>query len=255
MTAPELESAPSVHDDTTIPGGRQTIVLHDFGDVTLLVGTGETQQPVLTSSSTLRLASPVWRAMFGQRWAESESSEVPFPDDDVEAMLLVLRIAHLRFQELPQKHGISFNSLLNLAFVCDKYDLVRMVRPFLDLHCWAQPFLHMTDPKTCQPAWLFIAWTFGYSESFDALAKRLVRAVATSDMDGRTIVGVTGGPELQAGTLPPDILGVQPLFHDQYELLSRSICRYWDLYGEGNNMQSLCYSVLYMLSRLLCSVH
>jgi hypothetical protein len=97
--------------------------------------------------------------MFEARWAESEASEIALRDDDMDAMLLVLRIAHLRFHDLPKK--LEFGPLLNLAVVCDKYDLVRMVRPFLDLHGWAKPHDYHQG-KSWYPSWLFVAWTFGY---------------------------------------------------------------------------------------------
>jgi hypothetical protein len=128
---------------------RPTIVMHDFGDVTLLIGPEENEQPVLASIATLRLASPVWKAMFGTRWAECEASEIPLPDDDVDAMILVLRIAHLRFHELPGERRLSSKALLNLSIVCDKYDLVRLVRPFLDLYVYLGYRMYRI-PKTTQ---------------------------------------------------------------------------------------------------------
>lgn len=154
-----------------------TIVLHDSGDITLLVGSGKVQQPVLVSSPVLQIASPVWKAMCGEHWKESEAHEIPLPDDDVEAMLIVLRIVHLKFHDLPEKKGMSFNTLYKLAIVCDKYDLVQVVRPFLDLHCWAQSYIYPTHTRSHHPAWLFVAWTFGYTESFEALACDMVNTV------------------------------------------------------------------------------
>ena len=82
---------------------QQTIVLHDGGDVMLLVGrAGNVQQPIQASKTAISLASSVWKAMFSRAWAEHEASEIPLIEDDVEAMLLVFRIAHLRFQDLPK---------------------------------------------------------------------------------------------------------------------------------------------------------
>ncbi|KAF1951019.1 hypothetical protein CC80DRAFT_509154 [Byssothecium circinans] len=160
----------------SIPNGtvwilQPTIELCHNADVTLLLG--EEEQPVRVSIGTLGTASPVWKAMFERHWSESEAAEVAFPDDDVEAMLLVLRIAHLRFHEIPKKKGLSFGSLLNLAVVCDKYDVVHLVRPFLDLYCWAQDYEYPFYTGPGYPAWLFIAWSFGYPDSFDKLARHL----------------------------------------------------------------------------------
>ncbi len=193
--------------DTTA-SGHPTIVLHEHGDVTLLLGAAEDQKTVRVSAATLQLASPVWKAMLGGQWVESEASEIPLPDDDVEAMLLVLRIAHLRFYEIPKKNGLSFESLLRLAVVCDKYDLVRLVRPFLDLHCWAQPYAFSTGSTKYHPDWLFIAWTFGYHESFDQLARHLaLTASIRSPFFGFDKTFQTETLQPIGTNLPPDILG------------------------------------------------
>jgi len=52
-------------------------------------------------------------------------------------MLIVLCVPHLRFHELPKKNGLTRDALLALAVVCDQYDIVPLVRPFLDLYGWA----------------------------------------------------------------------------------------------------------------------
>ena len=144
----ELDSEKS---QTESSDPRKTIQLYDGGDVVLQIGPEEQPQPVLVSKLAIALASPVWKAMFErQQWAESTADEIPFPEDDIEAMLIVLRIAHLRFQELPGKHGLSLQAMLNLAVVCDKYDLVKVVRPFLDLHRWTEfpvPSLKLTKGR------------------------------------------------------------------------------------------------------------
>ncbi|KAF2005103.1 hypothetical protein P154DRAFT_571317 [Amniculicola lignicola CBS 123094] len=94
---------------------RSTITLHDHGDVTLLIGTGEEQQPVFVSKGTMQLASPIWRAMFDGPWSENQADMIPFPDDDVDAMLLVLRIAHLRFHEIRENNKPSIDQVFQLA--------------------------------------------------------------------------------------------------------------------------------------------
>jgi hypothetical protein len=54
------------------------------------------------------------------QWTESVAAEIPFPKDDPEAILTVLRIAHLQFNSIPKIQTRS--SLYQLAIICDKYD-------------------------------------------------------------------------------------------------------------------------------------
>ena len=91
------------------------------------------QKIFVVSSAVMRNASPVWRTMFDPQghFMESQRSlthgEMDFPEDDPDALLCVLRIAHLQFQKIPET--LNYTELLNLAIVCDKYDTVAIVRP------------------------------------------------------------------------------------------------------------------------------
>ena len=94
------------------------------------------QETLVVSSAVMRIASPVWRTMFDPqgRFMESQRSsthgEVDFPEDDPDALLCILRIAHLQFRKIPET--LNFAELLNLAIICDKYDTVAIVRPVSD---------------------------------------------------------------------------------------------------------------------------
>ena len=91
------------------------------------------QETFVVSSAVMRIASPVWRTMFDPQghFMESQCSfthgEMDFPEDDADALLCVLRIAHLQFRTLPKT--LDYAQLLNLAIICDKYDTVAIVRP------------------------------------------------------------------------------------------------------------------------------
>jgi hypothetical protein len=186
---------------------QRTIVLHDKGDAILLVGPGDSPQPILVSKTAMSMASPVWKAMFDrQRWTESSATEIPFPDDDVDAMLIVLRIAHLRFSDLPSEKPFKLRDLLQLAVLCDKYDVVKLVRPFLDLHHWTRGLIPNVETRiNCHPSWLFIAWTFGYKDTFVALAKHLVSTLALDSEQGVATFGKP--PEEFPNEMPPGLLG------------------------------------------------
>lgn len=98
---------------------QPSTVLDPAGDVQLSTET----QTFLVSSKVMCLASPVWRAMFDPQgpWAK-RSSTGPFslPEDDPDALLTILRIAHLHFSDLPDAL-VVYQHLLQLAVLCDKY--------------------------------------------------------------------------------------------------------------------------------------
>lgn len=94
------------------------------------------QETLIVSSVVMRIASPVWRTMFDPHghFIESQCSsthgEMDLPEDDPDALLCVLRIAHLQFRKVPKT--LKYADLLNLAIICDKYDTVAIVRPVSD---------------------------------------------------------------------------------------------------------------------------
>lgn len=201
-------------------GRQQTIVLYDGGDVTLIVGKADgIQQPIQASKTAMSLASPVWKAMFSQAWAEHDAPEIPLPEDDIEAILLVLRIAHLRFEDLPKKEHLTFSRLLDLAVICDKYDLVCLVEPFLDLNQWARPWLPIGTLKHCRPELLFIAWTFGHSESFNMLAKHFTMLLRV-EADGAPLISGQQPPE----HMPPGLLGKFVATFRQHSNCASTLC-------------------------------
>jgi hypothetical protein len=65
-------------------------------------------------------------------------SEIRFPDDDCDAFVLILRIAHFQISYLPDK--LSQQELLELAVLTDKYELQTAVRMSLDFKRWMEPY-------------------------------------------------------------------------------------------------------------------
>ncbi|PSN61216.1 hypothetical protein BS50DRAFT_156350 [Corynespora cassiicola Philippines] len=162
-----------------------TITLHSSGDITQLIGTGEYQQPVIAASAILRKASPVWNAMYTGSWSESTNSEIQFPDDDVNTMLIVLNIAHLNFKGIPRARGLSLETLVQLCVICDEYDTLPIARPFLDLYNWARDdytdWENEIEDHFYYNEWLFVSQTLGYKESFLAVAKDLILTMSIDD--------------------------------------------------------------------------
>ncbi|KAK0516482.1 hypothetical protein JMJ35_001085 [Cladonia borealis] len=146
-----------------------------------------TQQTFLVSSAVMRIASPVWRIMFDPQghFMESQRSlthgDVDFPEDDPDALLCILRIAHLQFRKIPET--LDYAKLLNLAIICDKYDTVALVRPWVAK--WEEQTKALAWNTGCE-GYLFIAWTFGDSPTYEKLAKPLVYD-STSDKAGRLL--------------------------------------------------------------------
>ena len=139
---------------------KSTIFLHDNADVVMLT-IGKKKLSVAASRTVLTILSPVFKAMLtgGFREAGATISQIPLPDDDPDALLLLLRIAHLKFKDLPDT--LSFRALYKLAVVCDKYDAAGVFRPFWDFY--VAPFLSCIEEQGYEE-WLYIAWTFGIED-------------------------------------------------------------------------------------------
>ena len=177
-----------------------TIYLDSLGDLRLLVKDADDEWTTLiVSSSAMCLASPVWRAMLNptSHFREAERQQIEFPDDDLDALLIVLRVAHLKFRELPD--SLSFKGLVKLAVVCDKYDTMGVVRRWLPQ--WLAPWYK----KSCSPGyeeWLSIVWTTGDNATFRTTTKHLIESC---DMDTAGRLCHRGKPF--AVSIVPDMIG------------------------------------------------
>ncbi|KAB5514896.1 hypothetical protein GE09DRAFT_1264300, partial [Coniochaeta sp. 2T2.1] len=94
------------------------------GDVVLV--TGKTQRRLRVHSLIANRASPVLNAMLGpsfregQQLATNGSTEIPLPEDDADAMEIILNVIHCRNDEV--KKILSPGELLRVAIACEKYD-------------------------------------------------------------------------------------------------------------------------------------
>ena len=171
------------------------ISLHEDGGRTIMVGEKDDGQRIYKVSPTaMAMASPIWKAMFNPVSGFRESNPdtvVEFPGDDPDVMLILLRIAHLQFSEVPK--SITFACLAELAVLCDKYDTVSLVQPFIEN--WMSPWTLLCLESGYED-WLFIAWTFGCQQIFDRLAESLVLSTSAGDLD-----------LLFCDEMPPEIIG------------------------------------------------
>lgn len=147
--------------------------LHDPGDLRLRVGPEGQHTIFVVLSSSVRLASPVFHSMLNPHspFMEGHSlgREFSFPEDDALSFYILLLIAHIQFSKLPEI--LSTKELFSLSVVCDKYDAVSTVRPWLDR--WiAHAGQKDNDPLQVQ-LWLFIAWVAGDTAAFQLYNRNL----------------------------------------------------------------------------------
>lgn len=170
------------------------------GDLKLLLQHREEWVTFQVSSKAMSLASPVWRAMLDPngpfRESQSDNSEIIFPDDDPEALLILLSAAHLRFQEVP-KH-LSFERLLNVCVLCDKYDCITLVRPWI--FEWKVRQIVPTDWELYEE-WLFIAWTMGDEATFKRVGRSMILRATTDES------GAFNDTRLSKLEMPPGFVG------------------------------------------------
>jgi hypothetical protein len=181
------------------PEDENSITIDPYGDRSLIIGDGKNQKRFLVSSNAMRLASPIWKSMFTGPYKEGTAKEIPFPEGKPDAFLITLQIAHLRFADLPSL--LDFQGLVNLAIVCDEYDMVPTVCPFLAK--WITPLEPLAN-KIGFEEWLFVAWTFGYPKIFEQLSRRLVLCARTN-ADGQCLNETM--KVLDDCSMPPGIIG------------------------------------------------
>ena len=181
---------------------NSTIQLDPSGDLSLLVG--DQQKNVLVSSVALSLASPVWRAMLNPQHgfleAVSTNRTISWPEDNTKTCLILLRICHLRFSEVPQT--ISLHDFLNICIFCDKYDTVTLIRPWVSK--WQEDLMPSLIPKDYDQ-WLFISWTIGDDITFEDIVKTLV--LESESREAGECISSSGVALEQ--NMPPGIVGKQ----------------------------------------------
>lgn len=152
----DTEAAETIH---VVSSGDLRVHIRSEDDNTLL-------KDFVVSSGALRLASPVWSTMLDPHghFAESRGGEMSLTDDDPTAFLILMRVAHMQFNQLDV--AISYETLLALAKICDKYDTVTLIRPWVDR--WLEPHASQAPEKSYRgfEGLAFIAWTLGKPEIF-----------------------------------------------------------------------------------------
>lgn len=195
-----------------------TIDVDPAGDLKILVNNGEQQVAFRASSKVMSLASPVWRTMLELSGPFEESqpkdNEISFPEDDAEALLILLLAAHLRNQDVPQE--LWYEQLMNVCILYDKYNCIGLVRPWISR--WQARDLHLAGLEAYDH-WLIIAWTTGDEETFERLARHFVNICKTK---GDGAGGVSVNWTSLTMTLPPGLTG--QFIGGGYLVVSRLTC-------------------------------
>ncbi|TGO12856.1 hypothetical protein BTUL_0081g00330 [Botrytis tulipae] len=152
---------------------QEHLFVFEDGDVRAKAKHGERIITFKLSSHALCFASPVWKKfvfppfplLSSLRNEEEPNSkkacavpEEPFPDieldfteDNPEALLILLQIAHLKFSNVPSQ--LPYEVLYHIAILCDQYDCRKLVKP------WIQGWLKDEANEAYLPqyeGWLFM---------------------------------------------------------------------------------------------------
>ncbi|KAE9969229.1 hypothetical protein BLS_005448 [Venturia inaequalis] len=243
------------------------------GDLMLVVG--EDFGPAhrfRVSRDAMCMASSVWRAMLSRdgQFSEATQKEVTFPDDNPEAFYLILQVAHLQFTEALKQMNIE--DLVEVAILCDKYDTVAIVRPFIP--GWVQPFLCEHTAVDCDdcgmggmligfPAgneeFLTVAWSFGYSNAFRMLSEQLLTTVGTNKLgqcvtqDGKILEEKKVSPDLTENLLAirgATVLKMVKLYYEFFnKVLDKDNCKARPDHGSTAIYRDCCHAL--QLGRLI----
>ncbi|KAF2087450.1 hypothetical protein K490DRAFT_65837 [Saccharata proteae CBS 121410] len=185
--AESAENTPSVETlESLLAGfrvGPMTIEFDSFGDVELLLWSTESDpdnssedRRFIVSSKAMSFCCDAWHRMlrpdggFKESQPCKERRKIRLPDDDVDALEILLRIAHLQFDLVPQTP--DFCLLVKVAILVEKYDAAKLVSPWKN--AWIKPFENRVDENGFEQ-WLTIAYAFGFKDEFQRVANRLVR--------------------------------------------------------------------------------
>jgi hypothetical protein len=130
------------------------------------------------SSRHMILASRNFRDMLsngnfeeGQTLRTKGEVEIPLPEDDPDAFIILLHIIHANTRKVPRV--VSLATLTALAILVDKYNMLEAVELFSDL--WIDNVKDeepMPESFTDDvPPWLVISWVFQKPEEFKAMSR------------------------------------------------------------------------------------
>jgi hypothetical protein len=147
----------------------------DTGNVNLTVWNPRSKKKMIGTvcSEVMVHASPVWKKFLFPPWEQTlleAPKKIDCSDDDAQALLVLLNIAHLKFDIVPKL--LPYQLLYHVAILVDQYQCLKLVSPWLKLWSQDEESQLMVDG---QEGWLFIAWAFGRESIFEQLARKLLK--------------------------------------------------------------------------------
>lgn len=175
----------SPEDRTLDPEGDVFLILTDhvetgksdrMDDVN---NTTEKEICVQCSSKHLMLASSVFKTMLSQNFMESSvlrsvgTLRLPLPDDNPDALLILLYIIHGQTKETP--FAVDLYVLTQIAILVDKYRLYMAVGILSRI--WIGNLSVETSKSSTEDMrrWILISWVFQYPNEFTIATRIAVR--------------------------------------------------------------------------------
>ncbi|KAF2708509.1 hypothetical protein K504DRAFT_503676 [Pleomassaria siparia CBS 279.74] len=208
-----------VDDARPLEGSQVQQLFHSGEKVHFLVGSKPRAQTIIASSDVVRNLSKVWADLLRQHekdhnskaWLrkallskKSKPKPILLPEQDAEMMVMVLNIAHGRFEGVTTP--LSFQQTLNLARIMHKFQTNELLAPFM------QTWIAHHRESILTPGyeqWLFIAYQFGLEDDFLQLSNHLMLNCMVNEHG--QLLNLAGDAVLE-GHFPTGLLGELPSF-------------------------------------------
>ena len=173
-------------------------IVDPSGDLTVHAGDNGHQKAFIVSSKAMCLASPVWCMML-EPTVDGGRTRMELTNDDPDALLILLRISHLQFSDIPSQ--VTYTLLVHLAVLCDKYKMAQLFFPWIEVGQadW-KPYALEEGYENL----FFVAWVFRDRETYIAMAINWTLK-CTLDVDGNLVMGTS---VLKHMIMPPGALGL-----------------------------------------------
>lgn len=166
------------------------------------------QRRLRVSSQVLCLVSPVFDAMLGSTSLFKEASAlrangtavVALGDDDDEALVIVMNAAHQNRHLIPTR--ISVKVLYEIAVLCDKYDMVRVVGS------WPRMWANRLTPFPRRFGYgrvMAVAWLFGLDNIFSQVTREFIYCIKP---EGAPLEQRDKHPGMDVHIVPHTIVGL-----------------------------------------------